>query len=177
MLTRQMEPIKLPPELNVKSFRGKGDGYALIDLRYFPVSIMVWKNDASEDLMHNYYAWRKKASKVAHDHGTVHMVIKDISEWGVPKPTVRKVIGEYAAQDKEHIGFAWRFLIVSNAIMRGAITAIVWLKGEDSMYSFTKSIQASIRDAKRMYAERELEFPNGLDENTYQFPTTLDGKK
>lgn len=165
-----MKPIKLPPELDVKSFHSStGKGYALLDTRFFPISIMVWKNEPSEDLMHTYYAWRLKASKLAHEHGASHMVIKDLSDWGVPKPTVRQVIGEYAQRDNEE-KFGWRFLIVANPIMRGAITAIAWIKGENSAYSFTKNIPTSITAARKMYEQKKLDFIDGLNEDTYVFP-------
>jgi hypothetical protein len=165
-----MKPIKLPPELDVKGFQAPGGkGYALIDLRYFPVSVMVWKNDPFEELMHPYYAWRLKASQLAHERGALHVVIKDLSEWGVPKPTVRQIIGEYAQRDNEE-HFGWRFLIVSNPIMRGAVTAIAWIKGENSAYSFHKNIAASIAAARTMYDQRGLEFVDGLHEDTYVFP-------
>jgi hypothetical protein len=131
---------------------------------------MVWKNEASEDIMHLYYAWRLKASAVAHEHGALHMVVKDLNDWGVPKPTVRQVIGEYAQRDSSEHGFGWRFLIVGNPIMRGAITAIAWIKGENSAYTFTKGIPASIAAARNMYESRGLDFVDGLHEDTYVFP-------
>lgn len=165
-----MKPIKLPPKLDVTSFHGSGKGYMLVDTRFFPIVFIQFRNDATEDLMHKYYAWRLEASKVAHDNGALHMIIKDLNEWGVPKPTVRRVIGEYAQRDSSEAGFGWRFLIVANSIMRGAMTAIAWIKGENTGYSFSKSFAAGIIAARQMCEQNDLEFVDGLDPETYVFP-------
>ncbi len=164
-----MTILKLPEELNREVIQGPGADHGLLDLRYFPLTFIKMRGDPSEDYVHSYYEWRKKASAFARSKGMVHIVVKDIDEWGVPKASIRKLIGEYAARDSEHVGFAWRYIVVTRTVMRGAVTAILWIKGDTQRVTFVGSYKEAIEDARRLFKKLGCQ-PPAIDADSYAPP-------
>ncbi|WP_146157359.1 hypothetical protein [Enhygromyxa salina] len=132
----------------------------MLDLRYFPLTFIKKKGDPSEAYVHAYYKWRKAASAFAHENGMIHIVVKDIDEWGIPKPTIRKMIGDYASRDTEDVGFAWRYIVVTKPVMRGAVTAILWIKGDTQRVSFVASYADAIRTANQLFQDSGCQPPS-----------------
>ncbi|MFO7562365.1 MAG: hypothetical protein R6X02_06955 [Enhygromyxa sp.] len=59
--------------------------------------------------------------------------IADLANFGTPAATVRKHLGDKAkAQDKEFTEtFAGYIVVVPNAVIRGVVTALNWIIGDD----------------------------------------------
>jgi hypothetical protein len=170
-----MAPLKLPQELQVNCFPWEvGSGFSAVDTRFFPLSIVKhFGSDPDETVVRRYYSWRSHASRFAHSKGLPHITIMDFEEWGVPKPTIRKVISDYSAKDNEEVGFAWQYLIVTKPIMRGAITAIVWLRGDTGMYTWSSSYQDAIMKALAEFERCGTPAP-AIEAAKYEFPAVTE---
>ncbi|PRP97906.1 hypothetical protein ENSA5_31390 [Enhygromyxa salina] len=165
-----MSSLTLPSDLDPKVIPGGSDGDILLDNRYFPISIAKLRgSDPEESVVHGYYRWREKASAFAHRAGVKHVTIMEFHEWGVPKPTIRKLISEYSSKDLTEVGFQWQFLIVTKPVMRGAITAIVWLRGDTGKYSWASDYPDAVEKAVAEFVRIGIEPPK-IDPLSYEFP-------
>ena len=161
--------ISLPSQIDITTLSGTNGVEGLVDMRYFPLTMEKKLGDPSEEYVHNFYKWRKACSAVAARNNTFHVNIMDICDWGVPKPTIRRLIGEYSAADKDEEGFAWQFIIVDKPVIRGAVTAIVWMRGDNSVFSFVANWQEAVRNAIAEFDKRGLPTPK-VDPATYKMP-------
>lgn len=162
--------LKLPPEVDIKRIPGTQGDYGLVDVRYFPLTIEKKIGDnPSEEYIHSFYKWRRDCSLYAESIGTKHINIMEFDDWGVPKPTIRKLIGEYSAKDATEPGFLWQYLVVKKPVMRGAITAIVWMRGDSSRYTFVPSYKIALEKAKDHFMSVDIQ-PPAIDPSTYDGP-------
>ncbi len=161
--------LTLPPEIDVTVLTGTNGVEGSVDMRFFPLTIEKKVGEPSEEYVRNFYKWRKACSAYAHSIGTCHVNIMNIDEWGVPKPTIRRLIGELSSDDKDEVGFAWQFIVVNKPVIRGAVTAIVWMRGDQSVYSFVADWADGIRNALELFRQRGIELPPIND--SYVMPT------
>ncbi|GEM_PF-1987837 len=164
-----MSSTKLPPDVDIEGFTYSGDTVlGLVDVSHFPLTFDRKLGEPTEQYIHDFYAWRRACSLHAYKMGTVHINVMDFNAWNVPKPTIRKLISEYSRQDLEEPGFCWQYLVITKAVMRGAITAISWMRGDKSAYTFVATQEEAITRAKKMYEERGLSAPD-IDPSSFVF--------
>lgn len=106
------------------------DGAAslVIDGRYFPLTIYTWQR-SSMHLAREYSLARRAFDARARDEGSKVILISDLTAFGMPTAKVRKAIADDAADADTSDAMHAYVSIVPNALVRGVITAMVWIIG------------------------------------------------
>ena len=157
--------MRRPPQLDTKVIPGSDGEKLLLDTRYFPIVFGVFDGPLTEKIVDEYYGWRKPVTAYAASLGQKIIMVIDADKAGIPKPTVRKKTSEYAAGDKDDPGFDISIFIVNNPLMRGALTAMIWVMGTEKAQA---GWAANYADAAAKAVER-LGQPTNLDPSTYKF--------
>jgi hypothetical protein len=153
------------------TYRDANDPSVLIsfDNRYFPLVIAKPHKGWAEDAVRYYFeTWRATLAAQAHKQGVGIVIILDIRSSTVPPATVRKTAGELTATDKNTKGLFRTLVVVDNPMLRGVITAIMWLAG-DAPVSFVGTLPEGLKGAFREFEAKGVEHPQ-IDPATYTFP-------
>jgi hypothetical protein len=141
--------------------------HIVMDGRYSPY--LLFKAVGTPDLkaMKGYFEFRDRYHDVelkTNNRGAIAIV--DITATGAPPSTVRKAIGEMASNDVER-GVS-SIMVVTNPLLRGVMTAIVWVAGGDNLrLEYAPSLTAAIEMARKLFESRgfDTEPPKN-----YEFP-------
>jgi hypothetical protein len=142
----------------------------LIDETFSPVVIVSFYGVITKKLLLEFVAWyREYLGSLRPSQKFV--MINDPR--GVPthSPTLRKIAAEemqkFAASMKMHN--LHNILIIDNALLRGAITAIGWLINKDVGYA-ARDMHDAITVALRALTSAGLPLPVGLEATSYRAP-------
>ena len=104
------------------------------DVRAFPYFIAHWIGTPTVPLVDGFLQARRKIFERAVAEGAVTVQITDLSNFGTPTAVVRKHLGAVGkVQDDEFSDvFAGYVLVVPNAVIRGVITALTWIAGDNA---------------------------------------------
>jgi hypothetical protein len=162
--------MKLPPELNnctkIKLVGGPNN-FGYFDYSYFPIITIYYVGTFSDEIIHQAYALRELSSRAAHEQKTGVVVVMGVDEARVPPATTRKLAGEYAKRDKTEVGYIRGVNVVTNRLMRGALTAVTWLTGDASSPLWATSYVDGVAKAKEIYESQGLPLPPIPDDYTF----------
>ncbi|PRQ09057.1 hypothetical protein [Enhygromyxa salina] len=149
------------------------DGCVLtMDNRYYPV-VFCHMNGAFtlKSVEFFFGTWRAQLAKYAHSQNEAIVTILVLSSLRPPPATVRKAAGEYVKMDAHTPGLLCVNFVVTNPLMRGVITAIVWIAGsENTNAAYFPTIEDAVRASNKSL--EAAGFPtSSLDPSTYQAPT------
>lgn len=114
--------------------------------------------------------WRKKLTDFAEGRRQAIVTIVCMTALQPPPATVRKAAGEWVATDASTKGLVGTCIVVSNPLLRGVITALVWIAGsENTTVFYHATIEAGIRGAISML-ESAGHTPPILDPTDYALP-------
>lgn len=146
------------------------DCTALIDQRFERVVIVSFCGAVSEKLLREFVAWYR-GHILSCRAGAEFVMINDPSRVSRHLPGNRKV----AADELKKLGPLMEryslenILIVDNALLRGALTALGWLTGTKKVGTPVKDMPEAIATALRALTRVGLPVPAGLDAS-YQAP-------
>ena len=139
------------------------------DHRYFPILFAKPHKGWAEDAVRYYFEeWRPPLAEYAAARGMQIVIIFDMQSSEVPPATVRKKAGEFTASDSVTAGLLKSIVVVDNPMLRGVMTAIMWLAGEVPI-SFVRKLPEAIRSAIKELESRDIQAPD-LDPDSYKFP-------
>lgn len=142
------------------------------DCRYFPIAIITidgQPTDGSIDFL--FVQWRETVTDYAHSIGVKAAVIVQVTKLRPPTATVRKRAGEYAAKDGSTPGLLSTNIVVRNPMLRGVITAIVWIAGSDNApVTYSGTVAQAIRTSCGVLEAAGITPPE-IDADTYETPS------
>jgi hypothetical protein len=117
-----------------------------------------------------FNTWRTPLAKYAHSRNEAIVTIMVLNNLRPPPATVRKAAGEYVKEDAHTPGLLCVNMVVTNPLMRGVITAIVWIAGsENTNVQYHPTIEAAIRSSNKSL--EMAGFPTSkVDPATYKLP-------
>jgi hypothetical protein len=142
-----------------------------IDNRLYPIIICDINGAFTLKSVEFFFqTWRGVLHNYAASRGEAVVTIIMLSDLRPPPATVRKAAGDYVAQDTSTPGFLCTNIVVTNPLMRGVITAIVWIAGsENTKADYFPTLEAAIKAASKSL-ESAGHTPPNVDFSTYAFP-------
>jgi hypothetical protein len=149
-----------------------GDSVIYVEDKFFPVIIATWEGTADVGNCMAFAAWHERQVDRASREGARLISISDSAHAQRPPPTVRKFFAEWMARlesepDDPTLAI---IVVVTNALMRGALTAIGWVRPEVSEMVVVPDIGSAISNALALLASANYPAPAGLDPATYRSP-------
>jgi hypothetical protein len=142
----------------------------VIDQSFDPVIIVSFHGVITKKLLLEFVAWYREYLASLRP-GNKFVMINDPR--GVPShsPTLRKIATEEMKKlaAVRHLHSLQNILIIDNALLRGAITALGWIANNDVGHP-VKDMQDAIATALEALTEAGLPLPDGLDPASYRAP-------
>jgi hypothetical protein len=154
----------------------KSDRGALVmDVRHPPIVIATWFGKASIDTVEAFFHVSMAAYREAIARGTPHVLITDTVDSDMPDAAIRAHIAELTKAQNETLAATadlnyGSYVVISNPIIRGALTAIGWLTGGMDNVNVSSCTEAIAR-AKEDYEARGGRWPASLTADGYTRPT------
>lgn len=144
----------------------------IADSRYYPLVICDTMGVFTQPAVEFYFVkWRDQLAKYAAEHNEAIAAILNVGTVRPPPATVRKAAGEYAAKDSTTPGLLVTNIVVNNPLLRGVMTAIVWVAGsENTTVQYSTTMEQAIRTSMRALEAAGYQVPN-LDPSAYKIPT------
>jgi hypothetical protein len=114
--------------------------------------------------------WRTPLAKYAASRNEAMVTVMVLNRLRPPPATVRAAAGEYVKEDAHTPGLLCVNMVVTNPLMRGVITAIVWIAGsENTNVQYHPTVEAAIRSSNKSL--ETAGFPTSkVDPATYKLP-------
>lgn len=139
------------------------------DNRHYPIVIAKPHRGWAEDAVRYYFeGWRNPIAAHAASEGKKVVIIFDMTTSTVPPATVRKTAGEFSSTDGTNKGLLRTLVVVDSPMLRGVITAIMWLAG-DIPLSFAGTMSEAIERAIRELEQHSVAVPD-INPDKYEFP-------
>lgn len=146
----------------------QGPSRQIRDLRYEPIAINIWSGVPNLDMLRDDSQWMVDESGKRKPDGRVLVLIHDMSGLTErPSPEMRKFVSELE-MDRSVIVSACA--VISNSLVRGAITAINWVRGDSEAIEVAGTIQEAIAKTSRILQAKGFAGPD-LDASAYLPPT------
>jgi hypothetical protein len=140
-------------------FHTSDDGTAklILDGRYSPYVLHKFTGAPDMTLMKTYFDFRDRHHEYEQKvNGRAAILIVDITDASAPPSTVRKFAGELASNDVKR-GLL-TVLVVTNPLLRGVMTAIVWIAGSDNLkLEYANNLNKGVQIARGMFESRGLD--------------------
>lgn len=117
------------------SYWTDGENDVVYDARYFPVLMHIGRGSGTPELFTFLYEQRQRYVQRAKDEGVKCVQILHVEDWKPPPADERKMAAEFAKKyDADCAGTCLAmYFIMSNRLIRGALTAISWITGGDEV--------------------------------------------
>lgn len=148
------------------------DGCVLnMDNRYYPIVFCTFTGAFTLKTVEFFFQkWRIPLTNYAASRKEAIVTVLVLSNLRPPPATVRKAAAEYVAHDASTPGLLYVHMVVSNPLVRGVITAIVWIAGsENTRVEYHSTLEAAIR-ASNKNLEAAGYPPAKIDPATYTLP-------
>lgn len=149
-----------------------GNARVVIDDRYMPVIISQWRGQATLELAR----WHAEHTQAMLDecirNNQKYVLVSDASLAERPPPAVRKFFAEFAesgGERQQELALA-SIIVISSAIMRGALTAVGWVSERAARMDTVATMQVGLERALKALDAAGLERPAGLDPKAYALP-------
>jgi hypothetical protein len=161
--------VSLPFD-EIMSFRESGC-HMIGDYRHYPIAIMHVIGQPGESSMDFLFVtWRGKITQHAFEEKKGVAVIVNLSQMIPPTATVRKRAGERAANDRATPGLVSTNLIVTSALLRGILTAVSWVAGnENAPTTHARSMEDAIANSLQALEKAGIKGP-ALEPTGYVMP-------
>lgn len=154
-------------------FLEEGDASLVLDSRHFPVVIARPVGAFTESFVDHYYLkWRNPLAERASAEGKEIVVIFDFSQGKSPPATIRKRAGDYSKNDPQVKGLSTTVIVVNNPLLRGVITAMIWMAGSDNVKTaFAANIEDALTRGLNELSGAGHDLPD-IDPKTYTCPSS-----
>jgi hypothetical protein len=106
----------------------EGDAVVVAEERFAPIYVSTWFGEATERVVMDYFAYHRRMMDEHIRARRPFAIITDATDAERPSPKVRSLIAEItdASADPGAL-MVGNYLVLSNALVRGAFTAMQWL--------------------------------------------------
>ncbi len=149
-----------------------GDAKVIFDNRYFPLMMTAWVGEPTMRLSQDYFETRQRifferGEKLGIKRG---IIASEMSRMKAPPATVRKYMGEQGKAQDANPFFAGYCIVVSNALLRGVITALTWFTGKtEDVRGYFPNIGDAMAKASALLTEEGITHPT-TDFSSYEVP-------
>lgn len=152
-----MEPVR-PKEIEI--FKGRNNLQITGDARFFPLLIVHTVGDVDIPTYDAFFEWRTQWADYAATKGTKVIQIS-LNDEGLkpPSATVRKHMAERAKNDDNLPGWAGTYMVVPSALIRGVVTAVMWVAGSSLNIKNFPTLTEAAMAAHREFENMGLEYP------------------
>jgi hypothetical protein len=151
----------------------KDDLYeTVLDARFFPLLVTRNRGEMTIPTFDKLMEWRNGWVAYAAKQGTKVYLIAYTTELRPPSALVRKHVAESISRDSENPGMLGTGTVVPNALLRGVMTAIIWVAGgkeKSGMGESSSNMPDAIRLAFAAFDQAKLPRPK-VDPDTYDLP-------
>lgn len=149
-------------------------GAVVVDLRHHPIVITTWFGKATPNTVEGFFRVSIDAYRAAIARAIPHVLITDTEESDMPDAAVRAQIAELTKAQNEALAPSaalnyGSYVVISNPIIRGALTAIGWLTGGMDNVNVSTCAEAITR-AKADYEAKGGKWPVTLTAEGYTRP-------
>jgi hypothetical protein len=139
-----------------------GDCAFVADARDFPLLVTTWWGEASVPLVRRFFAWNDAMCTRAMSEDTHVAMVSDNRHSKRPPATVRKLLAELTDASTEIAGGRAlpTLVVIDNALVRGALTAIQWLSARSWGVQVVASVEDGLRQALDALAAAGAEPPD-----------------
>ena len=151
------------------SFR-EGEHAFVADARDYPLLVVRWFGESTETSVRRYFRWLDAMYERARAEGIQLVSINDSRLATRPPPTVRKVTAELIdastlATDDDALP---TLLVLDNALIRGAVTAMKWLSLAKWNVETVANMPDAISRAFELLDSVDVPPPAGVDPTAYR---------
>lgn len=145
-----------------------GSSVIYCDDSHFPVVISTWIGSATLDNSQSYLTWMDAQLQRATREQVQLITISDSTDAKRPPPEVRRLFVDWINQHEDTGGDS--LVVITNALVRGALTAIGWLAPSAQKVNTVKDMDVALAKARGLLAERGLKVPGTLFPERYVRP-------
>ncbi len=143
----------------------------IVDERYYPIMITTWIGNASKEAVDWFFVHNDRELARVIKEGQVHAMLTDACAASRPDATARSQIAaktnEVKARYPEADALrAVSFVVLTNALIRGALTAVGWLVGGMD-HEYTSTMEEALLKTKAAFETKKVPWPAGLDPSRY----------
>ena len=148
------------------------ESYVTADNRHYPIVIFRPESIWSEGTVEYYFhKWRNPILDYAVSQGEKVVPMLDLTKSKTPPATLRKQAGDEASGDKEHPGLVKTVCVVTSPVLRGVMTALVWIAGTENVpIAFLSTYPEALRLALEELEMAGVSKLPDIDPDTYTFP-------
>lgn len=154
-----------------------GSGGLVIDQRFSPVIICTWYGRSTIQQVDAYFAWNERFVPEAVARGHKVVFVSDTLDAEFPDATIRRYIADKSEAfrtDERDAVLIGNLVIVPNAAIRGALTAISWFSSRPNTMEPVKNLEVAFRRALEVLRSHGLETPAGFDVRSYMRPVPVE---
>lgn len=142
----------------------------LADTQYFPVIINKWIGEITPELYDLQWEFRDEHLI---DRVSMIVFVQEVNDVDAPSATTRKYLADKSKADPRLQGpnvQVQLVMVVSNPLLRGVLTAVSWMTGQDTMpMEYQPNLQRGLEAAKSILDTHNVVCPD-FDSNAYRFP-------
>lgn len=140
-----------------------------MDDRHYPILIVTWIGEATVPLVRTYQQWQTAQAERARASGIKLVSLTDGSRATRPGANVRKAFAD--GEIPGHDIMIKSVVVVTNPLIRGAITAVRWLMGESfGDVELVESNAIAIERCLETLDQHGIARPSRLSPTTYEPP-------
>jgi hypothetical protein len=140
------------------------------DVRAFPLMVADTNGEVDVATFDPYFEWRNQWIAYAASRGVKLIQISITNTAKPPSATVRKHIADRVSDDAKLAAFGGTYMVVPSALMRGVVTAVMWVMGSSEVVKNFGTLADAADAASRYFADAGIEAPT-FDAQNYKVPT------
>ncbi len=150
-----------------------GESTVYFDDSHLPVLIVTFMGTTNLQACEWFGARYGEVLEAAHARGEKVVSISDASRANRPPPEVRRFFAEWMGTIPDHLNEATlaSIAVITNPLMRGAMTAIGWINEDVRDVVSVPSLEQGIERAMAMLDAAGVPRPTGLDAASYRVPS------
>lgn len=142
-----------------------GGGYATIDSRNFPINVIWWGGMMNPTLYDKVWEYR---NQYLVDRSPVIIIINDINDGKPVDATTRKYLADKGKNDPRlQSGEILAVMVVSNAILRGVLTAVTWMAGDKFPMEFGSTLEQGYQIARKLLERHDVPNIPNIDPSAF----------
>ena len=150
-------------------YRGR-ESTVTLDGRAYPLVIVNTVGELDVEVYDQFFDCRTQWTDYAASKNQKIVVISISDSMKPPSAVVRKHIADKVKNDNAIDGLLCIFMVVPNAVLRGVVTAVLWVSGSSEKVKNTGSLADAVRMANRALSDAGLT-PPVFDADSYIPPT------
>jgi hypothetical protein len=148
--------------------QGSGTSLAALDDTHLPILITTFRGHVTLEMAQWHHGETSRVLRRRHELRQPTVYITDAHAMHVPSATVRKYWAEIMKENEVMLNaMPGNFVVLDNAVMRGALTAIEWVTTLTRRIRYVATLEQGIVEANRVLVEHG-HAPVSLDVSSYR---------